>query len=62
MLIINNRFLSVYDYNFLLFYEKIFSVKPAVDEKLKEKQMNLRSTKWFSLLGIYSVLSLSADD
>ena len=34
MLIINNRFLSVYDYNFLLFYEKIFSVKPAVDEKL----------------------------
>jgi len=39
MLIINNRFLSVYDYNFLLFYEKIFSVKPAVDEKLKEKQM-----------------------
>ena len=33
MLIINNRFLSVYDYNFLLFYEKIFSVKQPKDQR-----------------------------
>jgi hypothetical protein len=30
MLIINNRFLSVYDYNFLLVIEKIFSLKPTI--------------------------------
>jgi len=34
MLIINNRFLSVYDYNFLLFYEKIFSVKQPKENNL----------------------------
>ena len=34
MLIINNRFLSVYDYNFLLFYEKIFSVKQKLEDYL----------------------------
>ena len=36
MLIINNRFLSVYDYNFLLYYEKIFSVKQPKDQRFKE--------------------------
>ena len=35
MLIINNRFLSVYDYNFLLYYEKIFSVKQPKDQRFK---------------------------
>ena len=34
MLIINNRFLSLYDYNFLLVKEKIFSVN---QRKAKEK-------------------------
>ena len=35
MLIINNIFLSVYDYNFLLYYEKIFSVKQPKDQRFK---------------------------
>ena len=35
MLIINNRFLSVYDYNFLLYYEKIFSVNQPKDQRFK---------------------------
>jgi hypothetical protein len=35
MLIINNRFLSVYDYNFLFYYEKIFSVKQPKDQRFK---------------------------
>jgi len=35
MLIINNRFLSVYDYNFLLVIEKIFSVKQPKENKYK---------------------------
>ena len=30
MLIINNRFLSLYDYNFLLVIEKIFSVNSKI--------------------------------
>ena len=30
MLIINNRFLSVYDYNFLLVIEKIFSAMDRI--------------------------------
>jgi hypothetical protein len=44
MLIINNRFLSVYDYNFLLYYEKIFSVKQPKDQRFKamKNNMNLR--------------------
>ena len=33
MLIINNRFLSLYDYNFLLVIEKIFSVNSIVGHK-----------------------------
>ena len=37
MLIINNRFLSLYDYNFLLVKEKIFSVN---QRKVKEKNSN----------------------
>ena len=36
MLIINNRFLSLYDYNFLLVKEKIFSVN---QRKVKEKKI-----------------------
>ena len=42
MLIINNRFLSVYDYNFLLYYEKIFSVKQPKDQRfqgMKDKRL-----------------------
>jgi len=38
MLIINNRFLSVYDYNFLLYYEKIFSVKQPKDQRFQGKK------------------------
>ena len=40
MLIINNRFLSVYDYNFLLYYEKIFSVKQPKDQRFKVTEIN----------------------
>ena len=39
MLIINNRFLSVYDYNFLLYYEKIFSVKQPKDQRFQDKKL-----------------------
>jgi len=37
MLIINNRFLNVYDYNFLLYHEKIFSVKQPKDQNVQKK-------------------------
>ena len=44
MLIINNRFLSVYDYNFLLYYEKIFSVKQPKDQRFKTAAKRKRTS------------------
>jgi len=38
MLIINNRFLSLYDYNFLLVIEKIFSVNSKICQFLSQKE------------------------
>jgi len=45
MLIINNRFLSLYDYNFLLLIEKIFSVnQKGIQRKMIGKSLRKVST------------------
>ena len=47
MLIINNRFLSLYDYNFLLLSQKIFSVKSQNSHYLYKKRL-FQGTVWIS--------------
>jgi hypothetical protein len=55
MLIINNRFLSLYDYNFLLVIEKIFSVNSKICGSILKKPFTV-SEKRFCKLGNYFLL------
>jgi hypothetical protein len=55
MLIINNRFLSLYDYNFLLVnqgLEKIFSVKPKTKQQRASAVLGASLMKSSNQLGI----------
>jgi hypothetical protein len=49
MLIINNRFLSLYDYNFLLVIEKIFSVNSKICGSILKKPFTV-SEKRFPMI------------